>query len=140
MKIFRAARFFRFLARVRPQILGGAYTGPTRVNVSTIPGGAVLHLDHFLAHTVLELAEWFVEDPDTLGELLTQIDGLSNPAEDSHAEHYRDQLIDDVLDQIGGTHLHLYGKQVHRVAELLLSSNGAGKVVALPSQREAGAA
>ncbi|MGW1546649.1 hypothetical protein [Streptomyces sp. NPDC002346] len=140
MKLTRAMRFFRFLSHARPQILGGAYTGPTRVNVSSIPGGAVLHLDHFLAYTVLELAEWFVEDPDSIGELLTQIDGLSNPREDSHAEHYRDQLIDEVLDQIGGTHLHLYGGQVRRVAELLLSSNGAGTVVALPSQRKAGAA
>ncbi|MFJ1697631.1 hypothetical protein ACIOHC_21365 [Streptomyces sp. NPDC088252] len=140
MKLTRAMRFFRFLTTVRPQILGGAYTGPTRVNVSSIPGGAVLHLDHFLFFTVLELAERFVEDPDGIGELLTEIDELANPREDSHAEHYRDQLVDEFLDQIGGTHLHLYGEQVRRVAELLLSSNGAGTVVALPSQREAGAA
>ncbi len=140
MKIFRAARFFRFLTTVRPRILGGAYTGPTRVNVSSIPGGAVLHLDHHLFHAVLELAEQFTADPDGIGDLLREIDDLSNPREDSHAEHQRDQLIDQFLDEIGGTHLHLYGRQVSRVAELLLSANGAGRVVALPSQREAGAA
>lgn len=140
MKIFRAMRFFRFLTTVRPRILGGAYTGPIRVNVSSIPGGAVLHLDHFMFLTVLELAEWFVEDPDRVGELLTEIDGLSNPREDSHAEHYRDQLVDEFMEQINAVHLRLYGDQVRRVAELLLSSNGAGRVVALPSQREAGAA
>lgn len=140
MRLTRAMRFFRFLTTVRPRLIGGAYTGPTRVNVSSIPGGAVLHLDHFLFRTVLELAERFVEDPDTIGELLTDIDALSNPREDSHAEHQRDRLVDEFLDEVGGAHLHLYGAQVHRVAELLLSANGAGPVVALPSQREAGAA
>ncbi|MFJ3590103.1 hypothetical protein ACIQUY_31785 [Streptomyces sp. NPDC090231] len=140
MKIFRAARFFRFLSHARPRMIGGAYTGPTRVNVSSIPGGAVLHLDDFLFRTVLELAEQFVDDPGGIGELLTEIDGLSNPRRDSHEEHYRDQLVEEFFDQVGGTRLHLYGDQVRRVAELLLSSNGAGRVVALPSQREAGAA
>ncbi|MEE1774496.1 hypothetical protein PUR34_41575 [Streptomyces sp. JV185] len=140
MKIFRAARFFRFLATVRPRILGGAYTGPTRVNVSSIPGGAVLHLDHFLVYTVWELAEQFAEDPEGVGEQLREINELAGSPEDSYAEHERDRLTDELLDQIGGTHLHLYGKQVARIAELLLSANGAGTVVALPSQREAGAA
>ena len=140
MKLFRAARYFRFLSRVRPRLIGGAYSGPTRVNVSTIPGGAILHLDDFLFHTVLELAEQFAEDPEGMGDLLTEIDGLSNPREDSNEEHYRDQLVEEFLDQVGGTRLSLYGGQVRRVAELLLSANGAGTVVALPSQREAGAA
>lgn len=140
MKIFRAARFFRFLSRVRPRILGGAYTGPTRVNVSSIPGGAVLHLDHFLVYMIWELAEQFSEDPEGVAEQLREINELASSPEDSYAEHERDRLTDVLLDQIGGTHLHLYGKQVPRVAELLLSANGAGRVVALPTQREAGAA
>ncbi|MGW1814250.1 hypothetical protein ACWCQM_11890 [Streptomyces sp. NPDC002125] len=140
MKIFRAMRFFRFLTTARPRILGGAYSGPTRVNVSSIPGGAVLHLDHFLFYLVLELAEQFTEDPETIGDQLREIDALSNPREDSHAEHQRDRLVDELLDQLGGTHLRLHGPQVKRVAELLLSSNGAGTVIALPRQREAGAA
>ncbi|MFD8407213.1 hypothetical protein ACFV1G_21310 [Streptomyces anulatus] len=139
MKLTRAMRFFRFLNTTRPRLIGGAYTGPTRVNVSSLPGGAVLHLDHFLFHVVLELAEQFVEDPDWIGEQLREIDALSNPREDSHAEYQRDQLVDELLEQIGGTHLRLYGDQVRRVAELLLSSNGAGTVVALPSQRRGAA-
>ncbi|WP_405391109.1 hypothetical protein OG596_26580 [Streptomyces sp. NBC_01102] len=140
MKIFRAMRFFRFLTTTRPRLLGGAYTGPTRVNVSSIPGGAVLHLDDHLVRLVLELAEQFTEDPDGVGDQLREIDALSNPRSDSHAKHERDELVADFLDQIGGTQLRLYGPQVHRVAELLLSSNGAGPVIAIPSQRQAGAA
>jgi hypothetical protein len=140
VKIFRAMRFFRFLTTSRPQLLGGAYSGPTRVNVSSVPGGAVLHLDHHLVRLVLELAEQFAEDPEAIGDQLREIDELSNPREDSHAEHQRDQLVDELLEQIGGTHLRLYGKQVTRVAELLLSANGAGTVIAMPQQRQAGAA
>ncbi|MFB4424855.1 hypothetical protein C5F59_027715 [Streptomyces sp. QL37] len=140
MKIFRAMRFFRFLTTARPRLLGGAYSGPTRVNVSSIPGGAVLHLDHHLVRVVLELAEQFTEDPDGVGDQLREIDALSNPAKDSHAEHERDQLVDELLEQVGGTHLRLHGDQVRRVAELLLSSNGAGTVIAMPRQRQAGAA
>lgn len=140
MKLFRSMRFFRFLTTTRPRILGGAYSGATRVNVSSIPGGAVLHIDQHLVRMVLELAEQFTEDPDGVGEQLRDIDALSNPRSDSHTEHERDQLIDDFLDQVGGTHVRLYGPQVHRVAELLLSSNGAGTVIAIPSQRSAGAA
>ncbi|MEU0978510.1 hypothetical protein ABZ488_04770 [Streptomyces griseus] len=140
MKLTRAMRFFRFLNTTRPRLIGGAYSGPTRVNVSSIPGGAVLHLDQRLMHLVLELAEQFTEDPDGVGEQLREIDALSNPREDSHAEHQRDQLVDELLEQLGGTHLRLYGDQVRRVAELLLSSNGAGNVVAIPTQRSAGAA
>lgn len=135
MNITRAMRFFRFLATTRPRLLGGAYTGPTRINVSSIPGGAVLHLEAHLFRLVLELAEQFTEDPDGVGEQLREIDALSNPREDSHAEHQRDQLVDELMEQIGGSHLRLYGDQVRRVAELLLSSNGAGTVVALPAQR-----
>lgn len=140
MKFVRAMRFFRFLTTVRPRILGGAYTGPTRVNVSSIPGGAVIHLDHFLVYTIWELAEQFAEDPEGVGEQLREINELAGAPEDSYAEHERDRLTDVLLDEIGGTHLHLYDKQVTRVAELLLSANGAGTVVALPLQREAGAA
>ncbi|MFJ9890841.1 hypothetical protein ACIQRW_34020 [Streptomyces sp. NPDC091287] len=139
MKLFRAMRFFRFLDTTRPKLIGGAYSGPTRVNVSSIAGGAVLHLDHRLLHLVLELAEQFVEDPKGIGEQLREIDALSNPGRDSHARHERDELVDDLLAQLGGAELRLMGEQVHRVAELLLSSNGAGTVVALPSQRRGAA-
>ena len=135
MKITRAMRFFRFLATARPRLLGGAYSGPTRVNVSSIPGGAVLHLDHRLMHLVLELAEQFTEDPKGIGDQLRDIDALSNPGRDSHARHERDELIEDLLTQLGGAELRLVGDQVRRVAELLLSANGAGTVVALPAQR-----
>lgn len=135
MKIFCAMRFSRFLSTARPRLLGGAYSGPTRVNVSSVPGGAVLHLDDHLVRLVLELAEQFTEDPEGIGDQLREIDALSNPRADSHAEHQRDQLVDEFLDQVGGTRLRLYGDQVRRVAELLLSSNGAGTVVALPRQR-----
>lgn len=140
MKIFRAMRFFRFLTTARPRLLGGAYSGPTRVNVSSIPGGAVLHLDHHLVRLVLELAEQFTEDPEHIGDQLREIDALSNPRPDSHAEHERDQLIEELLDQLGGTRLRLYGDQVRRVAELLLTANGTATVVAIPQQRQAGAA
>ncbi|MER6235901.1 hypothetical protein ABT185_07470 [Streptomyces clavifer] len=140
MKFTRAMRFFRFLTTARPRLIGGAYSGPTRVNVSSIPGGAVLHLDHHLFRIVLELAEQFTEDPDSIGEQLREIDALSNPRQDSDAEHERDRLVDELLDQVGGTRLRLYGPQVQRVAELLLSSNGAGTVIAIPQQRQAGAA
>ncbi|MFJ4837121.1 hypothetical protein [Streptomyces sp. NPDC088746] len=140
MKIFRAMRFFRFLTTASPRLLGGAYSGPTRVNVSSVPGGAVLHLDDHLVRLVLELAEQFAEDPEGIGDQLREIDELSGARADSHALHERDQLVDDLLDQVGGTRLRLYGDQVRRVAELLLSSNGAGTVIAMPRQREAGAA
>lgn len=140
MKITRAMRFFRFLTTTRPRLLGGAYSGPTRVNVSSIPGGAALHLDDHLVRLILELAEQFTEDPNGIGDQLREIDALSNPRTDSHAEHERDLLVDELLEQVGGTHLRLYGPQVQRVAELLLSSNGAGQVIALPQQRQAGAA
>lgn len=140
MKITRAMRLFRFLTTTRPRLLGGAYSGPTRVNVSSIPGGAILHLDHHLFHTVLELAEQFVEDPKGIGDQLREIDKLSNPRKDSHAEHERDGLVTELLAQLGGAELRLHGPQVERVAELLSSSNGAGQVIALPKQRSAGAA
>ncbi|MDQ0943318.1 hypothetical protein [Streptomyces sp. V1I1] len=126
---------------LRPRILGGAYTGPIRVNVSSIPGGALVHLDHFLFYTVLELAEQFVEDRETVTQLLEEIRELSIVArEDSYEEHERDRLVDELLELTGGSYLHLYGKQVARVAELLLTADGSSTVVALPSQRGAGAA
>jgi hypothetical protein len=137
MKTIRA-RLYRWL---RPRILGGAYTGPTRVNVSSIPGGAVLHLDHFLFHTVLELAEQFVEDRETVADLLEEINTLSVHArEDSYEEHERDRLVDELLELTGGSHLHLYGRQVQRIAELLVSADGSGTVALVPSPRSAGAA
>lgn len=72
------------------------------------------------AHTLLrDLADLYYEDPEGVGDMLITIRDLDNAAEAErhldglgHAEHDRDDLVQQLLNEIGGAEFHFD----HRIA------------------------
>ncbi|MFI9200216.1 hypothetical protein [Streptomyces sp. NPDC053048] len=97
--------------------------GPFRIYVTRLSGGAALDVSHMVTERLLQLARDFEEDPEGVGELLTDIAELDRSATgvDSHAGHERDERLEGLLESIGGGRLHVYGRQVVALAERLMS-------------------
>jgi len=142
MSIFRAGRFARFLASIRPFNVGTVNAGPHRVQVSRIAGGAALGMSDALHASVIELAGLHAEDPGTLAMLLEDIWDLAGSAggRDSHTRHELDERVQAFLELLGAHEVRVYDGQVERLASLLWESRGQQAPVWLPSQRREGGA
>ncbi|MGS2588045.1 hypothetical protein [Streptomyces hebeiensis] len=115
--------------------------GPHRIHIRRTPSGVEMDSSHFIASLLVALARDFDEDEQGVAEELREIAALDRSARhqgpDSHATHERDAQVDALLDSLGGGSQLVYGPQVAALARSLLA---AGQVVAVPTQREAGAA
>ncbi|MEU2180269.1 hypothetical protein [Streptomyces thermolilacinus] len=116
-------------------------TGPFRIHVDPIPGGAHLDLTHYLTLLLVAIAETADEDPDSLIDDLTELAALARQATaqgaDSHAAHERDTLAERLLSEFTDEgRVPVYGGQVRRLADRLRELAGPRPVPA----REAGAA
>ncbi|WP_367140403.1 MULTISPECIES: hypothetical protein [Streptomyces] len=114
-------------------------TGPFRVYVDPTPAGVEIDVSHMIYALLRQLAADFEEDPDGVGEILTDIAAADRAASgpDSHATHERDDLVERLLESIGGGSVPVYGQQVLRLAERL---RVLGMPKAVPHQREGGEA
>ncbi|MFD9792077.1 hypothetical protein ACFWXK_14125 [Streptomyces sp. NPDC059070] len=66
------------------------------------------------------LADLYREDPEGVGDMLIEIADLSDQAERQrdlcglgHAEHVRDDLVEELLDELGGARLCLHPHDAH---------------------------
>ncbi|WJV48924.1 hypothetical protein [Streptomyces flavofungini] len=79
-----------------------------------LDGGAAAH------EQIRLLADLYREDPEGVGDALTEIADLENQVERErcldglgHAEHRRDEIVQELLDEIGGAELHLDPRESH---------------------------
>jgi hypothetical protein len=130
----------RFFRKPEPVV-----DGPFRIYVRRTGAGVEVDVSHFVEHLIRQLAQDFVEATGEVGDDLVDIAKLDDSAayergrglDDSRSEHQRDAAVERLLASIGGGSLVLHGKQVRQVAAALMA---AGQIVAVPSQREGGAA
>jgi hypothetical protein len=110
-----------------------AVTGPFRVYVRRLPTGATLDVEHYLTATIHTLAD----NPDLLG-LLDEI--VTDRAEArAHDGWEPEHLLVEQLMAALGYELPLYDGAAARLADRL-SAVAPAAPLAIPSQREAGAA
>ncbi|MFC5144232.1 hypothetical protein [Streptomyces aureoversilis] len=114
-------------------------TGPFRVYVDPASAGVEIDVSHMIYALLRQLAADFEEDPDGVGEILTEIAAADRAANgpDSHATHERDARLEGLLESIGGGKVPVYGQQVLRLAERL---RVLGMPKSVPHQREGGEA
>ncbi|MCF3101489.1 hypothetical protein IPZ58_07835 [Streptomyces roseoverticillatus] len=114
-------------------------TGPLRIYVDATPLGVELDVSHMIGKLLVQLAADFEEDPDGVGYILTSIAEAERVAcgPDSHATHERDDLVERLLESIGGGAVPVHGPQVLRLAERL---RVLGMPKGVPHQREGGEA
>ncbi|KAB1989819.1 hypothetical protein [Streptomyces triticiradicis] len=69
---------------------------------------------------IRNLADLYREDPEGVGDMLIQIADLKDQAERErdldglgHAEHVRDSIVGELLDEIGGAQIHLDPRDNH---------------------------
>ncbi|MET7933433.1 hypothetical protein [Streptomyces sp. NPDC005322] len=120
-----ADRIRRALARLfcRP-----AVTGPTRLYVRRIPGGAVLDVGHYLTRVITSIAD----DPELLDLLLEIAEDRGSARQ--YDGHQPEGLLVERLAAGLGYELPLYGGEVARLADRL---RDAAPVVSVPAQRAA---
>ncbi|MEU6475350.1 hypothetical protein ABZ858_00395 [Streptomyces sp. NPDC047017] len=83
-------------------------------------GALVLDSNAAASEYIRTLADLYREDPEGIGEMLIRIAELRDRAERErdldglgHAEHVRDEIVDDLLDEIGGAEIHLDPRDNH---------------------------
>lgn len=79
-----------------------------------LDGGAAAH------EQIRLLADLYREDPEGVGDMLIQIADLKDQAERERdfdglgrAEHMRDEIVEELLDEIGGAEIHLDPRDNH---------------------------
>ncbi|MFI0915214.1 hypothetical protein [Streptomyces abikoensis] len=112
-------------------------TGPFRIYVDPAPAGVELDVSHMIYALLRQLAADFDEDREGVGAELVAIAEADRAARgvDSQATHERDDLLETLLEKIGGGAVPVYGQQVLRLADRL---RGLGRRRSVPRQREAG--
>jgi hypothetical protein len=112
-----------------------AITGPYRVYIRRIPTGATLDVSDYL----VAMIETIADNPDVM-DLLTEIEEDRNNARaHKHDGWEPEALLVEKLCTALGYELPLYGDAVARFADRLRAVAPAARV-AIPAQREAGAA
>lgn len=124
-------RFRLYLHRLlrRPAI-----TGPYPVYIRRIPTGVMLDVESYLTAMVVTLAD----NPD-LRDLLDEI-ATDRAQAKEHDGWEPEQLLVEKLCTALGYELPVYGDAVARLADRLSAAAPAAPVVAIPQQREGGAA
>lgn len=121
---------------------------PVYVRRTTL--GAELDVSALVEHALLELAEQVADNP---GEMCALLERIGNLRFDIDAERYldgvgfaaaeRDALMEQLLDDVGGSRMRLVGPEGLRLAELIrvyCSEAAPGALVLIPQQRRAGGA
>jgi hypothetical protein len=104
--------------------------------------GVEVDVSHLFSHLIRQLAADFCDETEDVGNDLMEIAKLDASAQhqrgrgndDSRAEHERDELVQELIDRLGGAEHVLYGRAVRELAGALLA---AGQVTVLPGQRDA---
>ncbi|KAB7850196.1 hypothetical protein [Streptomyces mobaraensis] len=114
-------------------------TGPFRIYVQPSPGGVEIDVSHLVAVLLVQLARDFEDDQSGVGQDLLDIAEADRNAvgADSAAGHERDELVQQLMTEIGGGVVPVYGPQVLRLAERLRSLASPKSV---PQQRNGEAA
>lgn len=121
---------------------------PVYVRRTTL--GAELDVSALVEHALLELCEQVAENPGEMGSLLEHI---GNARFEIEAERYlgdggfaaaeRDALVQQLLEDVGGSRMRLVGPEAVRLGELIrvyCSEAAPAAVVRIPQQRRAGGA
>ncbi|MFI9149455.1 hypothetical protein [Streptomyces sp. NPDC053367] len=100
-------------------------------------GALVLDGSEVARGQIRALADLYREDPERVGEMLAAIADLGDRAEHERdldglgrAEHERDDLVEELLDDIGGAHTHLDGRVNHNA--LMQARNSPSRLGASP--------
>ena len=110
-----------------------AVTGPYRLYIRRIPTGALLDVEHYLTAVIHTIT-----DNDDLLDLLTEIAEDRRSARGHDGWEPEDLLVEKLTAALG-YELPLYGPVVGQLADRLRAVAPA-PAVAIPAQREAGAA
>lgn len=146
MRLTTRARLRYLAAKVRYRwqaIVPDAF----RIYVRRTPLGAELDVSDLVETLVRQLAENFADDPEGVGDELARIAGLGAAAVNErhldgagYAEHERDSLVEQLVDDMGGARMRLVGPAALRAAELITAYCGEPRTVAvLNAAREDGA-
>ena len=113
--------------------------GPFPIRVEATPSGCELDITAYLTRAVLtELITAADEDPEGLVDELRDMAGLLRSAlhqgPDSHARHEFDERMQELVEELGGGTVPVYGAQVGRLAEVLA---GVAAPRPVPGQRGA---
>jgi hypothetical protein len=98
--------------------------GPFPIRVEATPSGCELDITAYLTRAVLtQLITAADEDPEGLVDELRDMAGLLRSAlhqgPDSHARHEFDERMQELVEELGGGTVPVYGAQVVRLAEAL---------------------
>lgn len=121
---------------------------PVYVRRTTL--GAELDVSALVEHMLLELCEQVAENP---GEMCSLLEHIGNARFEIEAERHldgvgfaaaeRDLLVQQLMEDVGGSRMRLVGPEALRLAELIrvyCSEAAPAAVVQLPRQRRAGGA
>lgn len=119
-----------------------------RVHLRRTPVGAELDVTALVEALVKQLADNYADDPAGVGETLERIAELAEQSADAYgtdahgwASAERDDLIERLIDDMGGARQRLYGPQAVRLGELIVEFCARpARVVGVPVQREGGVA
>lgn len=109
-----------------------AVTGPMRLHTRRVPDGVFLDLEEYFVHVIETLAD----DEDALGLLMEIVEDRSTARE--HDGWEPEKLLVEHLALIVGWEVPVRGKALASLADRLKAA--APRPVAIPAQREAGAA
>ncbi|MFH9246712.1 hypothetical protein ACH4LK_14930 [Streptomyces lydicus] len=83
-------------------------------------GALVLDGSSAAHEQIRTLADLYREDPEGVGDMLIRIADLKDQAEREraldglgHAEHVRDEIVGELLDELGGAEIHLDPRDTH---------------------------
>ncbi|MGM9465362.1 hypothetical protein [Streptomyces murinus] len=83
-------------------------------------GALVLDGSDAASEHIRALADLYREDPEGVGDMFIRVAELRDQAERErdldglgHAEHMRDEIVDELLDEIGGAKVHLDPRDNH---------------------------
>lgn len=119
-----------------------------RIYVRRTPLGAELDVSDLVETLVRQLADNYADDPEGIGDELARIAELGAAAVNEryldgagYAEHERDSLVEQLVDDMGGARMRLVGPSALRAAELITAYCGAPSTVValLNADREGGA-
>ncbi|NGO68007.1 hypothetical protein [Streptomyces boncukensis] len=119
-----------------------------RVYVRRTPVGAELDVSDLVEMLVRQLAENYADDPAAVGDELTRIAELGSAAASErhldgagHAEHERDRLVEQLVEDMGSARIRLVGPTAVRLGVLIAAyCTEPSTVVEIPRQRRAGGA